>query len=254
MPPVDLDEPRYETGLIHDHQAPEVPDLGAFAIAPIPTPPGQVALIKASWPMANNGPGSEYLEGDCTVAGALHIDQAGALIATEPWSYCGDKLTHTTYRKLTGGADTGLMLPQVLKPWHAGPFLGAAKNGGYAVIHPKNTTAVKQSIWIFGNGYVAVNLPSIAQKQFRADGSGVWRLTHTSADHDIDGGHCIVAVAYSAEGVYCITWGGIVLVTWEWWATYVVQVYAVVPPAFEERGGDARGYNLAAIDGFLPKV
>lgn len=244
----------YPLGLIHDHNPPEVPDLGAFESTPVPKPPAKVPLIKAVWPMANNGPGSEYLEGDCTIAGALHADQAGAVITSEPWSYCGDQVTHATYRKLTGGGDTGLMLPQVLKPWHAGEFLGAPKNGGYAVVHPKNTTQVKQSIWIFANGYVAVNLPQPAQGQFRPDGSGVWELTHTGADYDIAGGHCIVAVAYTAEGVYCITWGGIVLVTWEWWATYVVQVYAVVPPAFVERGGNGRGYDLAAIDGFLAAV
>jgi hypothetical protein len=145
------------------------------------------------------------------------------------------------------------MLPQVLRPWHLGQLAGGA-NGGYAIVRPKNTTAVKQSIWIFGNGYTAVDLPAIAQQQFRPDGSGVWELTHTSADYAIDGGHCIVAVAYSAEGVYCVTWGSTVLVTWGWWATYVVQCYAVVPPAFAEKGGDGRGYNLAALDAYLPRV
>jgi hypothetical protein len=205
-------------------------------------------LIKTVWPMAGND-----TEGDCTIAGATHVNQAGALIASEPWSYQGDAATHQVYRHLSGGGDTGLMLPQVLKPWHTTGLWGE-KNGGYALIRPKNTTAVKQSVCIFGNGYVAVDLPAVAQQQFRPDGSGVWELTHTSADYNIEGGHCIVAVAYTSEGVYCVTWGSTVLVTWEWWMTYVVQCYAVVPPAFVERGGDARGYNLAAIDGFLTKV
>ena len=60
--------------------------------------------------------------------------------------------------------------------------------------------------------------------------------------------------AHSAKGVVAVTWGGTVLITWEWWATYVSQVYAVVPPAFVEKGGDGRGFDLAALDAYLPRV
>lgn len=240
---------RYQLGLIHDHAPPRVPDLAAFATAPIPAPPASVDLPQTSWPMADN----DRL-GDCTIAGAVHVNQAGALITSEPWSYAGDDETQSTYFGLSGGQDSGLMLPQVLEPWHAGDFLGSPKNGGYAAVHPQNTTAVKQSLWIFGNAYIAVNLPMPAQGQFKPDGSGVWELTKTSADDDIEGGHCVAPVAYNATGPIAVTWGGTVQITWAWWLKYVVQVYAVVPPAFVERGGDARGFDLAAIDGYLPAV
>lgn len=241
----------YRLGLIHDPKPPEVPDLGKFVTGTtaVPAPPAQVLLLKAEWPMADN----DRL-GDCTVAGALHVDQAGALITQEPWSYCGDAEVQSTYFSLTGGPDNGLQLPQVLRPWHAGDFLGCAKNGGYAYVHPRNTKQVKQSIWIFGNCYMAVDLPMPAQGQFRPDGSGVWELTHTSADYEIEGGHCIVGVAYGPEGVYMVTWGSTVLATWEWWFTYGTQAYAVVPPAFVEKGGDGRGFDLTALDYYLPTV
>lgn len=239
----------YKLGLIHDHAAPAVPDLAAFEAKPVPKPPASVAIPQAVWPMADND-----TLGDCTIAGAVHVDQAGAVVASEPWTYCGDAETKSTYLGLSGGQDTGLTLPQVLRPWHAGAFLGAPKNGGYAVVHPRNTTAVKQSVWVFGNAYIAVNLPALAQQQFRPDGSGVWELTHTDADYDIEGGHCVVIVAYNATGPVAVTWGGTVQITWGWWARYVTQVYAVVPPAFVERGGDGRGFDLAAIDGWLTGV
>lgn len=238
----------YKLGLIHDHAPSPVPDLAAFEATPVPGPPAEVALIKTDWPMADND-----TLGDCTIAGACHVNQAGAVIAAEPWAYEGDDATKETYFGLTGGADTGLMLPQVLRPWHSTGLWGE-KNGGYALVHPKNTRGVKQAIWIFGNAYIAVNLPVPAQGQFRPDGSGVWELTRTAADYDIEGGHCVVPVAYNATGPIAVTWGGTVQITWEWWATYVSQVYAVVPPAFVERGGDGRGFNLAALDGFLASV
>lgn len=239
----------YKLGLIHDHAAPRVPDLAAFATTPVPAPPTSVDLPQAVWPMADND-----TLGDCTIAGAVHVNQAGALIVSEPWTYAGDAETKSTYLGLSGGQDTGLMLPQVLDPWHAGDFLGSARNGGYAAVHPQNTTAVKQAVWIFGNAYIAVNLPGVAQRQFQPDGSGVWQLTHTAADDDIEGGHCVVVVAYNATGPIAVTWGGTVQITWEWWLKYVVQVYAVVPPAFVAKGGDGRGFDLAAIDAYLPAV
>lgn len=250
MTVLDLDHPRYKLGLIHDHKPSEVPDLAEFQETSVPKPPSSVQIGSTIWPMACND-----TEGDCTIAGATHVNQAGALVVGADWVYQGDADTSATYLGLTPGhKDTGLLLPQVLKPWHLKGLFGQEPNGGYASVHPGDTNTVKQSVWIFGNGYVAVNLPAIAQQQFKANGSGVWELTHTAADYDIEGGHCIVAVAYGPEGVTCVTWGGTVLVTWEWWLNYVVQVYAVVPPAFVANSGDGRGYNLAAIDGYLPKM
>lgn len=238
----------YRLGLIHDNQPPAVPDLAVFATTPIPAPPVLVEAPDVVWPMADNDQ-----IGDCTEAAKVHVDQAGASITDEPWTYQGDASLRTEYLKLTGGQDTGLMLPQVLKPWHEGTLAGG-KNGGYASVNVKNTRLLKQAVWIFGNLYIAVNLPAIAQQQFRPDGSGIWELTHTEADHDIEGGHCVVPVGYERLGVVAVTWGSTVTIAWDWWHTYVTQAYAVVPPAFVEKGGDARGFDLAAIDGFLPAV
>jgi hypothetical protein len=238
----------FPLGLIHDSQPPAVPDLATFAKAPIPTPPVLVEAPQVVWPMADNDQ-----IGDCTEAAKVHVDQAGAAITGEPWTYQGDASLRTEYLGLTGGQDTGLMLPQVLQPWKAGKLAGGA-NGGYASVNVKNTTLLKQAIWIFGNLYIAVNLPAIAQQQFSPDGSGIWKLTHTEEDYNIEGGHCVVPVGYSHLGVVAVTWGSTVTIEWGWWHEYVTQAYAVVPPAFVEKGGDAKGFDLAAIDAFLPSI
>jgi hypothetical protein len=238
-------EPRYKLGLIHDPLPSIVPDLECFATAPIPVPPPTVAAPEVEWPMADND-----TLGDCTIAGAVHLDQAGAAVTDEPWTYPGDVVVSRVYLGLTGGPDTGLQLPQVLTPWKT-PGLFGSQNGGFASVNVKNTTLVKQSVWIFGGLYIAVNLPAVAQQQFRPNGSGVWELTGTPADYDIEGGHCVAPVGYTPKGVIAVTWGSTVLITWQWWHTYVVQAYAVVPPAFVTKGGDARGFDLAAIDGYL---
>ena len=219
--------------------------LACYWTPALPDPPVACDWTKgiSSWGMMLN----DSL-GCCTISGAVHLDQVGAAIVDEPWTYPGDEKVRNVYFGLTGGADTGLQLPQVLDPWHRTGLFGNDANGGFAAVHPKNNTMVKQTIWIFGAAYIAVSLPQTAQEQFRPDGSGVWELTHTSADYDIEGGHCVTPNGYSAEGVRAYTWGSTVLITWEWWHTYVSQCYAVVPRGFVEKGGDGRGFNIAAIE------
>ena len=239
----------YKLGVIHSEIPAAVKDLGCFATAPIPAPPASVTAPTLDSPMADN----DRL-GCCTISGVVHLDQVGAAIVDEPWTYPGDAAVEQVYFGLSGGADTGLQLPQVLDPWHRTGLFGDDQNGGFASVNPKNTTMVKQTVWIFGAAYIAVALPAPAQEQFVPSGSGVWALTGTSADYDIVGGHCIVPCGYSSEGVVAYTWGSTVLMTWEWWHTYVQQVYAVVPRGFVEKGGDGRGFDIAAIERTLGAV
>jgi hypothetical protein len=241
--------PRMKTGLIlNPNPEPMGPLLATVATTTIPTPPVLVEAPQAEWPMADN----DRL-GCCTIAAEVHVEQAGAIITSEPWTYPGDEAVETTYEKLTGGPDTGLELPQVLVPWKT-PGLFGAENGGYGLIHPKDHSLCKSGIAIFGNLYIAVALPAIAQEQFRPDGTGVWELTHTAQDDDIEGGHCVVPVGYERLGVIAVTWGSTVTITWSWWNKYVQQVYTVVPSRFVEKGGDAKGFDLAQLDAFLPVI
>lgn len=233
----------YKLGLNHSEIPKGVRDLSCFAMTPIPAPPTTVTAPSLVSPLADN----DRL-GCCTISGAVHLDQVGAAIVDEPWTYPGDEKVRQVYFGLTGGQDTGLQLPQVLDPWHRTGLFGNDTNGGFATVNVRNTTQIKQTIWIFGAAYIAVALPQTAQEQFSPDGSGVWELTHTNADYDIEGGHCVVPNGYSAEGVRAYTWGSEVLMTWEWWHTYVQQCYAVVPRGFIEKGGDGRGFDIAAIE------
>ena len=232
----------YKLGLIHSEIPSHVKDLGCYATAPLPAPPERVNDPKVEWPMADN----DRL-GCCTIAGAVHLDQAGAAIVGEPWTYPGDDKVQQVYFGLSGGQDTGLQLPQVLKPWKASSLFGNDQNGGYASVNPKNTTMVKQTIWIFGAAYIAVTLPMPAQEQFKPDGSGIWDLTHTDADYQIEGGHCVTPVGYNPFGVIAVTWGSTVMISWRWWHQYVTQCYAVIPKGFVESGKDGRGFDIAAI-------
>lgn len=233
---------RYRLGLIHDHQPPKTADLAAYATGPLPTPPAEVQVpdVPGGFPMADN----DRL-GDCTIAGGpVHGDQVWRALTQMPYTYPGDQAVQEAYFGLTGGADTGLMLRQVCEAWRKG-LLGSTITA-YAPVDPQDLTAVKGSIAFFGCCYVGVNLPAVAQQQFRPDGSGVWDLTGTDADYDIEGGHCVLFAGYGSNLV-AVTWGSTVQVTPRWWATYARSAYAIIPAEFEEHGGDTRGINVAQL-------
>lgn len=239
----------YKLGRIHDHNPPVVPDLATYATKPLPPPPTEVAVPGgnvSSWGMDLN---DTY--GDCTIAGVDHIDEADSAIANEAYSAPPSAVIERTYFGLTGGADSGLVLSAVLKAWHATGLFGQ-KLAAYAPVSAQNTTLVQQCIAWFGTAYIGVNLPAPAEKQFSPDGTGVWDLTGTSADHQIEGGHCIVPVGYSSDGsVQAVTWGAIVTITPAWWAKYVEEVWATISEAFVLRNGDARGLSLSTLQADL---
>jgi hypothetical protein len=235
----------YSLGMILEPPSTE-PDLATFAVTKIPAPPIVVAPPRIpDWQMACN----DRL-GDCAEAKIVHADMTWASILGQPYTYPGDAAVQSAYFAQTNGQDTGLVLSTELARWKSGGNLGS-RIIDYKPVHPKNTKLVKQAIWIFGCLDTGVALPAPAQQQFKPDGSGVWELTHTEADYQIEGGHDVLAVGYTQRGPVAVTWGGLVQITWEWWYTYVQQNYAIVPQQFAQFGGDGRGFKLPAVEQYL---
>lgn len=208
----------------------------------LPAPRASVdyqALVPAGgWPMALN---DTY--GDCVIAGLDHLFQAHAAEVSEPYPYPGDDAIKKTYFGLTGGSDSGLQLTTALQA--GASQLWNHKIVGAAAIHPHDATALKQTIDFWGSAYSAVALPASAQEQFRGDGS-TWTVVPGS---QIVGGHCICHVGYDAQFIYTVTWGAIVALTWNWWATYGTQAFALVTDFFVKADhGPTNQLNLSLME------
>jgi hypothetical protein len=74
------------------------------------------------------------------------------------------------------------------------------------------------------------------------------------AGSHIEGGHCIVAVGYTAAGLLCVTWGSIVEVTWAFLRKYLEEAWAIVSHELAEKGADTLGLNVAAIQADLAGI
>lgn len=244
----DPEAPRFKLGLVYDHRPPPVPDLATFATVPLPAPASKITVPSVpNWQMAEN----DRL-GCCVISEVVHDDMAWSAITKEPYTYPGDNSVEGTYFGLTGGADTGLMIDDVLTQWHnRGLGCSPHKISAWAPVNPQNSTALKQCVDYFGVCRIGVNLPAIAQQQF-ANGEA-WDLTGTEDDFDIEGGHDVGLVGYDSV-FYAVTWGKVQPVTLRWLYRYTTQARAVIPAEFVERGGDARGINIAKLGQWISRL
>jgi hypothetical protein len=179
--------------------------------------------------------------GDCTFAGYFHaIEVICLLLAVKPPSPT-DPAVSAAYLAFTGGQDTGCVMANVLAAGFKTGFLGD-KLAGYAPGR-QGLSELWQITQYVGAGYIGVNLPAVAQQQFAADEP--WDLTGTSADNDIEGGHCVVTVAFdqNAEMAEVLTWcpdnptaRKRQQVTFRWLEKYESEKWAMIPAQVETAG------------------
>ena len=56
-------------------------------------------------------------------------------------------------------------------------------------------------------------------------------------------------VGYNATGPICVTWGALKQMTWEWWATYAEEAYALLSPDWlRATGTDPAGVDWARLE------
>jgi hypothetical protein len=133
--------------------------------------------------------------GDCTCAGMGHAEML--------WSANGgsidipsDNDVITAYEAVGGyvpgnpNTDNGAVELTVLKYWKT-TGIGGRKIMGYADVNPSLTSHIQQAIWLFGVGYIGVDMPLTAQNQV----GGIWDVVGDGQSGDSApgswGGHCL---------------------------------------------------------------
>jgi hypothetical protein len=231
---------RYKLGRLPATRPFGVSDLSVYAVGRLPAPPTEVAVPKATFPMDGN---DQY--GDCTMAGVAHLISAWNAEVKEKEAIPSSKAVVAEYLKLTGGQDTGLNEANVLQTWHRSGLFGH-KIEAYAPVSPSNIVEIQQAIAFYGGAYLGIQCPESAQEQFAADEP--WTFVKGSP---VEGGHCIVALGYVPSGALCATWGGIALVTWQFLAHFLEEVWAAISPQFVAAGKVPR-LDLATLEADLP--
>ena len=203
--------------------------LAYYQKTPLPAAPASVAVPKvSSWGMLGN---DKY--GDCTFAGIVHARMANAAFLGIKETFPNDTEVEQAYLHYTNGQDAGAVEATLLTYWKTNPLFGK-KLTAFAPTDHADQDELRSVIASYGLSYIGVELPSVAEQQFAQ--SKPWELTHTPADNQIAGGHCVILVGYNKDYAQCITWGKVQQVSWEWLASYMTESWALITPEIVEKG------------------
>jgi hypothetical protein len=177
--------------------------------------------------------------GDCTIAGIGHALQVWSA-ATGPQLRCTDDQVVFYYSQWAGydpkrpSTDQGAVELDILNQWRKSDdgFMGE-QLVAYADPDPRNAEHVRQAIYRFGLLYVGIGLPLTAQEQ------DIWDYVPNTDDNRpwSWGGHCVVVPRYDEHYLYCVTWGEVKRMTWEFWRRYCDESHALLSRMWLERAG-----------------
>lgn len=196
--------------------------------AKLPAPPAKEDFEKKvkSWPMMLN----DKL-GDCTCACVGHMIEQWTTYSAAQATVLPDGTIEQLYEAVSGynpndpNSDKGAVILDVLNYWRQSGVAGD-KIMAYASLEPQNHDQVRESVELFGNCYLGVQLPITAQNQT------VWAVPPGGpvgpGAPGSWGGHAIPIVAYDHRGVTVVTWGALKRVTWQFLDTYCDEAYAVL--------------------------
>jgi hypothetical protein len=197
--------------------------------------------------------------GDCTCAAVYHALQvwsfnADGKILTEPDSdveklyilACG-------YNPRAGGEGPGgneqHVLTYLLRT--GAPFgpkgQTTHKIAAFVEVDPRNTDDVKRAIVNCGVAYIGFNVPQYIVPAPPATPPQVWDVQSTNGA--IVGGHAVVLAGYDGNGARVISWGQYYTMTWNFFAKYVDEVYAIADATWVgAKGTTPGGLTLADLE------
>jgi hypothetical protein len=196
--------------------------------------------------------------GDCTCAAVYHARQVWSFnngsMVTEP---DGDvELLYERacgYKPRQGGEGPGGNEQKVLgyllkKGAPVGPK-GAAvdKISAFVEMDPRNLEDVKRGIFACGLAYIGFNVPKYLVPQPGGTWPSVWTI-EPRGDSTSVGGHAVILVGYDAEGAKLVSWGSYYRMTWDFFAAFVDEVYAIADDEwFKGHAADPLGQTLPQL-------
>lgn len=173
--------------------------------------------------------------GDCTCATTGHMIQtwtaeAGAEV-TVP-----DSAILTAYEEACGydpsdpNTDQGGIISNVLD-YFRDTGVGGHKIAAHAEVNITQMR-VQQGVYIFDALDFGIELPRTAQQQIGPD--KVWDIVNFAQSYEAQrgswGGHSVPVVKYDPTGVWCVTWGALQKMTWQFLMYYADEAHACISP------------------------
>lgn len=223
-------------GRLHRKYNPRIPHMSALLAGQVlPPPPPQIDYTHGM--PGELGVMRNDALGDCTCAAFYHALQVwsfnadGSKMLTEP-----DADVVRLYTLACGynprvpgegpGGNEQDVLTYLLK--HGAPTGSSGsprhKITAFVEVDPRNIDDVKRAIVDCGVAYIGFNVPASLMPP-NAPPPQVWNVVPNN--NKIIGGHAVVLAGYDANGARVISWGQYYTMTWQFFSTYVDEVYAI---------------------------
>jgi hypothetical protein len=248
-------------GRLHRSYDPRVPHLSALLAGQTPAPPPPTADNTVGMP-AELGVMRNDALGDCTCAAFYHArqvwtfnagDKKVASIVTEP-----DADVVKLYVQACGynprvagegpGGNEQHVLTYLLRTGAPTGPKGASRDkiAAFVEVDPRNTDDIKRTIVDCGVAYIGFQVPASLMPPGQPPPS-TWQVDKNN--NKIVGGHAVVLAGYDANGARVISWGQFYTMTWEFFATYVDEAYAIADSAWIEKTGlTPGGFTLDQLE------
>ena len=195
--------------------------------------------------------------GDCAFAATGHAVQLWTANAAKEITI-PDKAIVKAYSAVTGytpkdpSTDQGANMLDVLNYWRK-TGIGGHKINVYVQVDPTNAAHVRAAAYLFGGIYTGLALPLSAQSQ------GGWEVPHGGAKGKGApgswGGHAVWTGTYWSSGLDCVTWGKLQGMSWQFWAAYCDECYAVLSLDWAKVGTQSpNGFDWSALQADLQAV
>jgi hypothetical protein len=117
---------------------------------------------------------------------------------------------------------------------------------------------LKDAVSIFGGCYIGIELPKFVTAALQQGQDVPWVVPAQGptgeAAPDPDGGHCIPAVGYDSRNVYVVTWGAVKSMSWQFYADYADESYAILSNDFLSKNKTPAGFDQAQLEQDLAEI
>lgn len=247
----------FKLGRLQRTYDPRVPHLSALLTGQTPVaPPATVDYTKGM--PANLGMMLNDKLGDCTCAAVYHAIQVWTFNATKKMVTWPDGDVQKLYILACGynprvpgegpGGNEQHVLTYLLNQGAPTGPAGATRHKitAFVEVDPRNVDDVKRTINECGVAYIGFNVPQSVMPP-NAPPPSVW--TYVPTDSNIIGGHAVVLAGYNSQGPRVISWGQYYTMTWEFFAKFVDEVYAIADSEwFESKGTTPGGLTLEELE------
>jgi hypothetical protein len=239
----------------------------------LPTPP-----LSVDYTQKVTGPWNFFLndsEGDCVVAAAGHSEMVFTANGLGLWVPTDDDI-QKAYEDVAGydpsqtqpdgsnPTDVGTDPVTFLNYWNA-TGLGLIsspetphKIGAYIQADATKPMELQLGVDMFDLVYLGVELPDAVVTALEAGNVIPWVIpdnADSSWQPDPNNGHMVMAASYDASGVYVVTWGQILLASWDFLANCCDEPFVIVSPEIVGPGGiSPAGFDLPTLQADLARI